>query len=679
VGAITMTAGISLPAAPSSLAATSAASDSISLSWLDNSNNETEFRIERGTASTGPFTQIATTSAGVTTYSNTGLTASTTYYYRVRANNSAGDSAFSNVANATTLTTTARPAAPSGLAATPASSSSISLSWVDNSNNETGFKIERGTGSTGGSFTQIAIVGAGVVVFSDTGRAASTTYRYRVRANNSAGDSAFSNVAIATTPSATPPAAPSGLTATPVSSDSISLFWVDNSDNETGFRIERDRGSNGGSFDQIATVGPDVVAFSDTDLDPSTIYRYRVRANANNSVGNSAFSNVAIATTLSTTTPPAAPSNLVATSASSTSISLSWFDNSPNETGFRIERGTTPTGQFTELAATSADATTYSNTGLTASTTYYYRVRANNSAGDSTVSNVANATTLPAAPSSLAATPVASDSISLSWLDNSTNETEFSIERGTGSTGGPFAQIATTSAGVTTYSDTGLTALTTYYYQVRANSIAGYSDYSNVANATTLSVNTSITLSPIADNLVSVNSNDAAIANTVFESADLVVGCNWGMDSSVQTFVCWKSLVIFDVTTLSGKTIDSATLRLTTKDPGIGSFPRPWQILAIESVWFPSAVTWNMVSQFQYSPDHRIDILDPPTITGQVINLDVKGIVQAWANGTIFNNGMLVHVSNSDPPNDISNDAFAFYSLEHTSDLERPRLIVTYH
>jgi len=190
-------------------------------------------------------------------------------------------------------------------------------------------------------------------------------------------------------------------------------------------------------------------------------------------------------------------------------------------------------------------------------------------------------------------------------------------------------------------------------------------------------VSTSITLSPIADNLVSVNSNDAAIANTVFESADLVVGCNWGMDSSVQTFVCWKSLVIFDVTTLSGKTIDSATLRLTTKDAGAGSFPRPWQILAIESVWFPTAVTWNAMPLFR--PDHQINNLDPPTITGQVIDLDAKGIVQAWVNGTILNNGMMIHVSNSVPPNAISNDAFAFYSLEHTGDLERPRLIVTYH
>jgi hypothetical protein len=80
-----------------------------------------------------------------------------------------------------------------------------------------------------------------------------------------------------------------------------------------------------------------------------------------------------------------------------------------------------------------------------------------------------------------------------------------------------------------------------------------------------------------------------------------------------------------------------------------------------------------------FHSDHQINNLDPPTTIGQVNNLDVKGIVQAWANGTFVNYGMKFHVSNSDPPNDISNDAFAFYSLEHTSDLERPRLIVTYH
>jgi Bacterial Ig domain/Pel9A-like, right handed beta helix region/Fibronectin type III domain len=92
------------------------------------------------------------------------------------------------------------PAAPSSLSATAVSSSQINLAWTDNANNETGFKIERST--DGVNFSQIATVGANVTTFSDPGRSASTTYWYRVRANNGGGDSAYSNTANATTPAA---------------------------------------------------------------------------------------------------------------------------------------------------------------------------------------------------------------------------------------------------------------------------------------------------------------------------------------------------------------------------------------------------------------------------------------------------------------------------------------------
>ncbi len=96
------------PAAPSSLTATAVSSSQINLSWQDNSSNETGFEIDRATSSGGPYTQIATTGANVTSYSNTGLAASTTYYYRVRATNDSGDSDNSNEASATTQS------APSG-------------------------------------------------------------------------------------------------------------------------------------------------------------------------------------------------------------------------------------------------------------------------------------------------------------------------------------------------------------------------------------------------------------------------------------------------------------------------------------------------------------------------------------------------------------------------------------
>jgi hypothetical protein len=77
------------------------------------------------------------------------------------------------------------------------SSSQINLSWTDNSNNETGFKVERSTDGT--TFTQIATVGANVTMYVNTGLSPLTRYYYRVRAYNTGGNSAYSNIASAKT------------------------------------------------------------------------------------------------------------------------------------------------------------------------------------------------------------------------------------------------------------------------------------------------------------------------------------------------------------------------------------------------------------------------------------------------------------------------------------------------
>jgi hypothetical protein len=91
-----------VPAAPTNLAATAVSASQINLTWTDNSGVETNFVVGRSTASGGPFTDIATLGANVTSYSNTGLSANTRYYYVVRAKNAAGNSANSNTANALT-------------------------------------------------------------------------------------------------------------------------------------------------------------------------------------------------------------------------------------------------------------------------------------------------------------------------------------------------------------------------------------------------------------------------------------------------------------------------------------------------------------------------------------------------------------------------------------------------
>jgi len=112
---------ISLPSAPANLSATPASPSQITLSWTDQSTNETGFLIERKTGAGGTYTQIGTAAADATTYSNSGLAEGTTYFYRVRAVSGAGNSAYSNEASATTQGSLSPkiPSPPAGIVISP--------------------------------------------------------------------------------------------------------------------------------------------------------------------------------------------------------------------------------------------------------------------------------------------------------------------------------------------------------------------------------------------------------------------------------------------------------------------------------------------------------------------------------------------------------------------------------
>ncbi|MBN2181846.1 MAG: fibronectin type III domain-containing protein [Sedimentisphaerales bacterium] len=184
---------------------------------------------------------------------------------------------------------------------------------------------------------------------------------------------------------------------------------------------------------------------------------------------------------------PKAPSGLIATALSSTEIGLSWVDNSSNEAGFNIERWNGVV--FVEIATVGANVTTFIDSGLSEGTTYTYRVCAYNSAGASSYSNEASATTPggtilpPAAPTGLTAIAVSSSQINLSWTDNSNNETGFGIEWSTDDVS--FSWLADVGANVETYSDIGLEPSTTYYYRVYSYNSVYESGYSNMASGTT--------------------------------------------------------------------------------------------------------------------------------------------------------------------------------------------------
>ena len=201
------------PDAPTDLVAGVNVLNEVDLSWNDNSSDvgqEGGFEIERCEGvGCGGFNQLFVTATDMNTHLDQTVV-SGSYSYRVRAVNS-GNGPSSKWSNTDTVVVGGGgglpPAAPSGLAAGSTSDTSVSVGWVDNADNEVNFELERCTGSGCNTFSPInTTLPADTVLYSDTGLSASTAYRYRARATNADGNSAYSNVGDVTT--AAPPGPP---------------------------------------------------------------------------------------------------------------------------------------------------------------------------------------------------------------------------------------------------------------------------------------------------------------------------------------------------------------------------------------------------------------------------------------------------------------------------------------
>ena len=173
--------------APSNLQAEVINDSQIKLTWTQEEEQISGFRIERK-AGSGSFAQIAEVEKDVTEYTDTGLNYGTDYTYRVKAFTDLNESGY-----ATSNTTTMSIPPPSNLVATPLNDSEIQLTWSDNCSFETGSAIER---SSDGSFTQIAEVDADVTEYTDAGLTLGTGYTYRVKAFVDANESNYAEVTV---------------------------------------------------------------------------------------------------------------------------------------------------------------------------------------------------------------------------------------------------------------------------------------------------------------------------------------------------------------------------------------------------------------------------------------------------------------------------------------------------
>ncbi len=293
----------------------------------------------------------------------------------------------------------------------------------------------------------------------------------------------------------TAPTAPASLIATAFSASRIDLSWAAAMDNTgvTGYRIERCRGSACSNFAEIATTASGTLIYSDIGLTQGNPYTYRVRAvDGSNKLG--AYSQPATAIPTDTTS-PSAPGSLTAMVVSTTQIDLSWKESVDSSylMTYRIERcAGSACANFVEIGT--ATATGYSNSGLSANTTYRYRVRAsdhsNNFSAYSTPVTVT--TTLPSdasaptGPGSLTATVASNTQINLGWTASTDNigVTGYRVERCHGVGCSNFVQIAT--AATLTFNNTALIQGNSYSYRVRATDAAGnLGAYSPIATGTT--------------------------------------------------------------------------------------------------------------------------------------------------------------------------------------------------
>jgi len=463
-----------LPLAPNGLDATIVSGTEVTLTWNDNSNNETSFRVERceGAGCTN-FVEVATPAPGIETLAETGLTTGTTYRWRVRARNNVGNSAYTSEVVAALI----GPAAPTNLVGVTLTNTSIQLTWTDVATNETGYEIQRCTVSGGCVYAPLTTVAANSTSYTDGTVAYNTSYQYQIRATNNVVPSAFTaGVSVNTIP----PATPSGLTATVAGPTTINLAWTDNAANETHVLIERCLGDGCVNFAQIDSVGSNVTNYASTVVFNSA-YSFRIRTR--NAVISQTYSAVASADTR----PPTAPTGLGATTEGPTAIALLWTDNSDDETGFRIERcATAGCSNFTLLTNVAAGVSGYTDNTATVDNSYVYRVIAVGVPGNSAPTNDAAANTLrPAAPSGLAATTISANVVRLNWVDNANNETGYQLLRcGTGGCT-PSTEVAAFNAGVTTFDDSTTVVGVAYTYALRATNIAGVSASSNQATAST--------------------------------------------------------------------------------------------------------------------------------------------------------------------------------------------------
>jgi hypothetical protein len=354
----------------------------VQLTWQNNDPATVGYRIQRSSNGT-TWTQFATIS-GPSVQSFLDATANnTSYLYRVQAANRYQNSKFSSAALAL--------ATPVSLSGTPVSSG-ISIQWTFTGNYARGFEIDRSVDGT--NWTTLASNTRSLSnTYVDTSAQPGQTYDYRVVAIAGQVRSLPSLMVTQTMPGGSIQA-PTNLTASVTATGTVRLGWTNNDPNQTA--VEIDRSTDGGvTWAQVAQVGGSSVSFSDPTVVGDHSYVYEIRID--DGTAQSAFASPA-----AVTTPVAAPSGLSATGNSQSTVQVQWVDTNGTATSYLVQRSRDgSTGWATVSTQAAGAVTSFTDTNLPASTTFFYRVLAVDGSQTAAAAAVSAATQSPPVAASL--------------------------------------------------------------------------------------------------------------------------------------------------------------------------------------------------------------------------------------------------------------------------------------
>jgi fibronectin type 3 domain-containing protein len=523
----TVTAQVAVPATPGDEELTAGSDSSITMSW-DASPGATSYNIYRSTTSgaEGTTPYVSTTA---TSYKDTNLSPTPIYFYEVSAVNSAGESARTTEDSSKTPPPIGTggnvPGVASGTGEVYYGKDALLggfdwfqtlTGWFPQDLSSSGSisptnQVVDMAYSTGGSmtFNDVVVPSSGLytvdwryafqsglfpgvnnrqmglsvngVVITRTERFPITgnfeTYEHSsLQVHLNAGVNSISLLAVTdhgvsrvdqmtvTPATASVPSAPTNLIVTAGNTTSTLSWTGSTSGGATSYTVYRGTISDGEAVVPVATTTGTTTTFTDTGLHNGTTYFYNVAAN--NAVGVSPDSNEVSTTPAGTATIPAAPTGLAAAAGNGT-IALTW-NASTGATSYSIFRGTAPGAESATALATST-TNSFTDTGLTNGTAYYYTVTASNTLGTSGKSGETTATPTttvspPGVPFGVVITP-ATGHILLQW-GSEKGTTGYRVYRSTTPGGEGTTPLATTTS--PTYTDSAVTSGVTYYYQFTA-------------------------------------------------------------------------------------------------------------------------------------------------------------------------------------------------------------------